>query len=56
MTLKHKAQCKKVLSALKQRGGPDIQLFLQPVQKMYKIEDYDKKIPFPMDISTMSTK
>lgn len=56
MTSTRKAQCTKVLSALKQREE-QIGWFMKPVKNLYKsIDDYQQKIPFPMDVSTMNAK
>jgi len=60
MTPNYKAQCSKVLSALKHREREEeVGWFLKPVKKSLErvmFEDYQNKVPIPMDIGTMSTK
>lgn len=57
MTIHNIGKCTKVLSALKHREEINMSWFMKPVKSLYKgMDDYEKRIPFPMDVSTMSSK
>lgn len=56
MTPEWKAQCYKVLSALKRKEYVEIGWFLKPVNDSRMIDDYRAKIPSPMDLGTMTNK
>jgi Bromodomain len=56
MTLDRKIRCMKVLSGLRRRQQRNVIYFIQPVSDKTFIDDYKAKIPFPMDLGTMSQK
>jgi hypothetical protein len=56
MTPPRKAQCNKVLNAIKRRKPKQIVWFLNPVSDKVIVQDYRKKIKFPVDLSTMQSK
>jgi hypothetical protein len=56
MTPKVKAQCYKVISALKRREHLEIRWFLKPVDDPMVIDDYRAKITEPMDLGTLSSR
>ena len=51
-----KAQCYKVISALKRKQHLEIKWFLKPVYDPIVIDDYKAKIKNPMDLSTLTSK
>jgi hypothetical protein len=51
-----KAQCYKVISALKRKQHLEIKWFLKPVYDPIVIDDYKAKIKKPMDLSTLTSK
>lgn len=56
MTIDRKVRCMKVISGLKLRQPRHVIYFLQPVSDKAFVDDYKAKIPFPMDLGTMSQK
>jgi hypothetical protein len=56
MTPDRKVRCMKVLSGLRRRQPRHVIYFLQPVSDKAFVDDYKAKIPFPMDLGTMSQK
>ncbi len=56
MTVEWKAQCYKVLSALKRKEYVEIKWFLKPVSDSTMVDDYKAKIPNPSDLGTMTSK
>jgi hypothetical protein len=56
MTPKVKAQCYKVISALKRREHLEIRWFMKPVDDPMVIDDYRAKITDPMDLGTLTLR
>lgn len=56
MTPNMKAQCYKVISALKRREHLEIRWFLKPVDDPMVIDDYRAKITEPMDLGTVTSR
>ena len=52
----YKAQCSKVLSALKRKEKAFISYFMRPVNDPKMVSDYLAKIPSPSDIGTIGSK
>ena len=51
-----KAQCYKVISALKRKEHLEIRWFQKPVDDPVVLEDYKAKIKTPMDLATLTSK
>ena len=56
MTPNIKAQCYKVISALKRKEHLEIRWFQKPVDDPVVLEDYKAKIKNPMDLATLTSK
>lgn len=56
MTIDRKVRCMKILNGLRRRQPRHVIYFLQPVSDKAFVDDYKAKIPFPMDLGTMSQK
>ena len=56
MNPQRKAQCAKVLSGLRRRKQKKVSWFLHPVSDKGIVQDYRRKIKYPMDLNTMQSK